>query len=536
MRDVGNAGEHFFSGWCSSAGITANKSLTDNHGWDVLIETENELDPTDPLTMHEPIVECKVQIKSTDKNKKSVPVTLSNLKKMATTPLPAFYTLLEFDDNDMPSNMYILHVNNELAKKILTRIRQLTAADKKTKLNERTMTLNFTDDMQVLPPFGNNLKRIILDTVGTSPSTYVREKQLFLDQVGFEKGNHEFRFNIEGNEQLEQLISMTLGTGGSVNVKDVLTMVTRFGISEELPEFRSDSAVIEILKVRPDSQGIAEFRFPSTGLALTFNVEVYKNGLNSWVPPEMRRVRISSELLDIQIGVNSSFINLIIRLDSSAMVDLADAAKTFKLYNALRTPKKISLTVKIDDIIIPLKLDHKEPAPEYYSHLSIIETLQSLKHSFEFYDKLDVQLPEIWKKATHIHLISTLINNEADQMQLRFPLAGGPGSLSEAHLINAAELTINKITFMIVYAVIGEAIMDENEIYTIKPTTIKILYKTFIHKDEAQNIITRELMSELVNNYETCEVCFNMIDAYVSAKELSNARISQQRAIEGQDS
>lgn len=489
--------------------------MTDNHGWDVLIETANQLDPTDPLTMHEPNVECKIQIKSTDKNKRAVQVTLSNLHKMASTPLPAFYALLEFDDNDIPTSMYLLHVDNELTRKILLKIRQLTAANKKTKLNEKNMTLKFTNEMRIIAPFGKHLKGFILATVGISPTAYVREKQLFLDRVGFEKGKHEFRFNIEGNEQLEKLVSMSLGTGGSVEVKDVLTMVTRFGISEELPQFRCESAVVEILKVTPDSKGDAEFRFPSTGLALNFEIDVYKNGLNDWVPAEMRRVRIRSKLLDIHIGLNFSQINILIRLDSDELVDLAEATKAFKLYNALRTPQKLTLTLKVDNKIIPMNLDHTNSALEYFAHLNVIETLQSLKNSFEHYDKLEILMPDIWKKAPLIELMSAVINNRHEHMSLKFPLSAGPGPLAEAHVFNVVDFIIGKTLFLVVYVVTGEVKKESDEVYVIMPRMIEVLYKTIIHKDDAQVAISQELLSKLVSDYETCNVRFDMTEFYI---------------------
>ena len=65
-RDVGSMGERCFGIWCSSVGITANKSDIDRTGWDFIVEFPWEKSEKIPKDMLLAPIECKVQVKSTD--------------------------------------------------------------------------------------------------------------------------------------------------------------------------------------------------------------------------------------------------------------------------------------------------------------------------------------------------------------------------------------------------------------------------------------------------------------------------------------
>lgn len=90
---------------CTDSGVTANKSQTDRHGWDVFTELEQDRGYLNQLTLHESIITGTVQVKSTTTKKLTVDVTLSNLRKMATSPLPSFNVLVDYSNGPITNTL-----------------------------------------------------------------------------------------------------------------------------------------------------------------------------------------------------------------------------------------------------------------------------------------------------------------------------------------------------------------------------------------------------------------------------------------------
>ncbi|SDU91617.1 hypothetical protein SAMN05216558_0649 [Pseudomonas vancouverensis] len=141
MGDIGAGGEHFFMAFCSVDAVTANKSNADKHGWDVFVEVEQEASELTQLTLHEPIIAGKVQVKSTRTTSLKVDVTLSNLRKMATSPLPSFYVLMDFSQGLYSPRAFIRHVDESLIREILERVNTHIIAGKAEKLHKLSAPL-----------------------------------------------------------------------------------------------------------------------------------------------------------------------------------------------------------------------------------------------------------------------------------------------------------------------------------------------------------------------------------------------------------
>ena len=96
MNDIGKMGEKIFSYWCSTAGLVVNKATEDETGWDFHVEfpfTSNPDFPL-PLDMQKSPIECKIQVKATNTQNKSVQITLSVLHRLVKSPLPAFIAFI----------------------------------------------------------------------------------------------------------------------------------------------------------------------------------------------------------------------------------------------------------------------------------------------------------------------------------------------------------------------------------------------------------------------------------------------------------
>ena len=132
MRDLGQLGESTFSMWCAQVSLVANPSMIDKTGWDFYLQfpISNNLSPQQ---LHKSAFECKVQVKATDKKDRKLAITISNLRQMATSPMPTFYCFLEFDGQSQVQKAFLLHLNHEIIYSILKRVHEIEQSDKDNK-------------------------------------------------------------------------------------------------------------------------------------------------------------------------------------------------------------------------------------------------------------------------------------------------------------------------------------------------------------------------------------------------------------------
>ncbi|MEC8568958.1 MAG: DUF4365 domain-containing protein [Pseudomonadota bacterium] len=144
MRDLGQLGESTFAMWCAQVGLIANGSAIDKTGWDYYVEFPISSNIT-THELHKSAFECKVQVKATDKKDRKLAITVSNLRRMATVQMPAFYVFIEFDGKNEAQNAFVLHIDNELVYKILKRVHQIEQSEKNKDLNKKTITLTYSE-------------------------------------------------------------------------------------------------------------------------------------------------------------------------------------------------------------------------------------------------------------------------------------------------------------------------------------------------------------------------------------------------------
>lgn len=518
MRDLGSAGENHFSGWCAAAGITANKSVCDHNGWDIFIEYENPANIEDPHTLHEPLVECKIQIKSTDGRKRSVDIPLSNLKKMVTTPLPAFYVLLEFDASEFPTRAFIRHIDNELSGRVLKRIRELASLDKNVKLNKKTMRITFESETEILPLTAAQLKNKIIEIVGKSASRYTSKKQQHLATTGYEDGKYIMRFSIDGESNLEKLVNMSLGSGGKVEIKDVVSSAVRFGIPSDQPDLDSPIATIELTNITPSEFGTITFKHPTKGTTVSFNVALYRSPLDEWLPDSMRKMRLESELLEVHLGRDAKLVNIQIKLEPETMADATEILKIFKLCTILSNPKKVELTLKFVNVKIPLQLNESSGFTDCSYQINLLERLLKIKAAFGHLEPLTTSISEIELQRVKIAKISHILNGGSEMPILNFKLSSGPESNDETHCIIPISLNIGNLLYFSIVALTGKIEKLSEGNYKLFPKECIALYQT---TTDAHDIDEEKLVKEIkqvIDTYNPPNICINLLSAFVNSK------------------
>ncbi len=475
MRDMGKAGERFFGAWCAAAGMTANGSETDQNGWDVFVEIDQTPEVYDPLSLHEGLIETKIQVKSTDGVKRTVDVELSNLKKMATSALASFYVLLEFQSGESPTRAYLLHVDHALSEKILRRVSDLKSKDQAVKLNKKYMRLHFIDEIH--PLSASNLKKMILSHIGHSNSIYVENKIKHLSSVGFEDGKYQFQFSISGDEQLKKLIDISLGKNEIVEVENIFSSTLRFGTLSNKPMLLSDTALLSMPDVTPSDNGSIVFRDTSTGRSLNFPTALFRSPFNSWIPEEFRKVRMVANSFELNIGLYRKSFKITINTHLLDEFSIEDALKMLKLAQMLSTPKNIRIIFNFKKLTWEVKIKSGESFPDCSAEIEVLEKALRIKSYYELDTPLTMTNYELGKIHKQVQALDLLISNRLDITRLTF--------YSDKHIKLGTNVDCYHVCYFqmggyafIELAIFSGEIFTIDEQYAIIPNEKNSLYKT----------------------------------------------------------
>lgn len=512
MRDLGKAGEDFFSGWCAISGMVANKAVSDRNGWDLLVEIDPELNNLDPLSLHEGIVETKIQVKATDGSSKSVKVELSNLKKMATSPLPTFYVLVEFSNTDAPTAAYLYHVDKALIEKVLKRIAVLTSTNKKVKLNEKTMTLKFSES--ILPFTATRLKEMMVSIIGKSSLSYVAEKSKSLKSAGFENGAHKFDFSIIGDTQLKRLIDMSLGAKGSIDVNDVHGSSLRFGIATDLPQFNSGTAILEMTNVIPHSSGSIKFKDSVSGKSLVFSADLYMGMLNSWIPDDLKKVRMESKLFEIQLISLGKTLKFIAHFDLIKNFDITEGLQLFKLLDMFANPNNVQMIFSFPKITTTTNLHQAKNFSDCSHVIEAMEQALKIKKHFDFYEPTFMSLRELEKVKSKLAEISVLIDGAIKEISVCLPVDVRVDVDTEVDCLYVSAIHLGPCIFAELLLINGMVSQYESERHAISIKKVKSLYQTTIKSTSAERAALKEELVSASEAYEGQCTSINLVPCF----------------------
>lgn len=514
MRDLGAAGENYFSAWCAASGMTANKSVSDMNGWDVFVEIEKSAEKFDPASMHEGLIELKIQIKSTDGSKKSVDVELSNLKKMATTTLPSFYVLMEFDRSESPKNAYLLHVDSTLSNKILKRIAELFAQDAKVKLNKKKMRLNFIDSIS--PLSATKLKEMILSHIGPSHLSYIDQKRNHLLSAGFEDGSHRVKFSISGDDTLQKLIDISLGKKGGIEINDVHGSTLRFGIASDIPKLKSDTAILEMPNVMPDANGFISFRDKMTGRTLKFSADLYRSVFNSWVADDLRKIRIDCRLFEIHMFHQGKSVTITINTDKIDSFDVEDSLKLYKLVHMLWKPENVSMTLDFGNGSARATLNPGECFSDQSHVITVLERLVKIKNYFEIEDPFFATSKEINENLQRLIQFEKLIDGNLDGVLIQFELDPGPAPETEVECFYVASIELGGHALIELITFYGKIQSPEIGKYSLAPTEKQSLYKTVLAIEDIDKHALEEEITNSISEYKPTHCTINLVPYFFS--------------------
>jgi len=391
MRDLGLLGESVFSQWCASAGLTANGSSVDKTGWDFFVEFDFH-SKTNPhfSTVHEAAFECKVQVKATDKQARKLAIKLSNLKRLVTAPMPAFFVFIEFDGGESAQRAFLVHVDEALSFSILRRLHEEEEKGEAHLFNKKTMTINYGSNHLLASTSGEALRSAMRAHMGPSMSDYVAKKNAYLDAAGFENGFAQVTISAEGAENITKLVNMSLGLEKDADISSMVGFKQRFGRKSLIPFVDEENVKLGMPGLKPSLEGSLRCRTDKLGPSLVFPAKVYVSPFNAMVPEAMRRARIALEFFDLvfnpftkestyKFSFDERLMNLGMLRDALKFMEML-ATPGKRIYSELTVGRRALMQFEIASPVMPFQfkteLDAVEAAARIISLLGVSSNVQ----------------------------------------------------------------------------------------------------------------------------------------------------------------
>lgn len=425
MRDLGLLGESTFVKWCAEVGIIPNGSQIDKTGWDFFVEFPFSSSLT-PKEIHNSAVEFKVQVKATDKSERKLSITLSNLRRLITAQMPAFFIFLEFDGANSAQRAFVVHVDNSLITRTLKRLHEIEQSDKENRLNKRTMTIHYDDSNLLTELSGECLKSQFLSHTGSNLAEYISNKKSHLETTGFEDGSAQITFTTEGEDNLEALIDLSIGLEEEVEILSCEGADTRFGVKSNQSLFNADGGKISMPDLKPTAKGKIRFSNDKLSAGLSFQANLYISPFNNFVPDNSKKYRVVSDFFDLKFNPYNGYTNFSFSFAEKTRLEVIKFRDTLKLLKLLSTPGKTIFTKLAFDGFPNTEFSGdgcKEQLFDFADELKTLNNAVKIITEFEVTDVVDISFDEISTYDPQIRLMSDVMHSSANSFKFEFDVS-----------------------------------------------------------------------------------------------------------------
>jgi hypothetical protein len=330
-QHIGELGESTLRLWCSQRGIAAHKSEPDRTGWDFLLEFPATRPTIFPL-IQPVMMQCFVQVKSTNGTRRRISLDLERWKNLATSPIPAFFLVFEFDQESEPQRAFLVHLDTSYVEKFL----------KAHIAGQKTLTLTYGDDKVLPEPTGESFEEAVRRLAGNSIELYMKEKLEFLRTAGFGDVYGEFNFEpdvdaLDGLSFREYLLDLSIGLRENLKLSSANLFPRRFNITSSESILPVDGGY---LSLSVQALGDASVRiFHDEALIFCHEMEVFlPQGLGDVVDDNFFKLRLVRSPIEIIVaamdGSMRSKTNILF-LSISESMPFTSLRKAAELYRAM---------------------------------------------------------------------------------------------------------------------------------------------------------------------------------------------------------
>lgn len=349
MSRVGRLGEWAFGTLAqdlrADSDVVVNPSKEDRHGWDHLLEVTRKSKKVLPADMQNDLIRCLAQIKSTQGNKWSVPVSLSNALKYAKAAEPSFVFLLRYSKKSPRPTVYGKHVWKDEIYAWLKRARE-TEVNGKAKLHRQTVAVTFAPEDEVKEFPGDWIVKIYEKH---GDGKYTENKLKLIETLGYEHINGEGEIKIGPIAGVKDIVMHEIGVTKDLPLTGFTLHDIRFGIKSQAPvhEF-GEGARIAI--TRPAKPVRLEF-FSQSGAVYDVDASAWVSSVVPLGHPESRmRIVCGAIELITQPGGGVRSASLKYRPHNPMTVQ-EQAAYLFVMKNVAEGPIRIRVTADVGKLL-----------------------------------------------------------------------------------------------------------------------------------------------------------------------------------------
>jgi hypothetical protein len=496
MRDLGEMGQSTFTLWCAEVGLIANPSYIDKTGWDYFVEFPYSIDPRKSADMQVSPIECKIQVKATEKTNRKISIKISNLMRFVSAPMPCFFIFIEFDVTQTVQNVFLVHMDNDLISKVLKRIREIDQSDKDNDFNKRTMTIHYGDEHRLPNTNGVSLKKAIESYVEDGMEEYVKKKQAFVKSAGFDDAYGFINFTIESEENLKKLIDVSLGIAKEAELDSFQAVESRFGIKAKKPLVHTDSGRLQMPDLKPTTSGVIRFKENKFSPGLSFQCNLFNSPFNTLLPEKLVKLRIEGDFFDIRFQpfIGNASYSFTIGGVQMEIIKLRDVIKLLSMFNIAGK----HLFTELDCEGFPklrFKIGINESKRSYNKEIEVMESAVHLAAFFDLNHEALATLHDLLKHSSRINELSSFLKCDPTQIKMVFRVKDNALSpLKETACMSCLSCPLGTHTVGVIFSAVGNAVFTDEHEYMLIPNRINIDRKITVRAD--MNIEKNELIEE----------------------------------------
>lgn len=311
-------------------------------GWDFFVEFEPDELPGVPHDMRPGMKKALVQIKSTDSRQTSVAAKLSALKRLVDTDLPAFILHMEFDNEQHPTRLRLLHIDRNEIESVQRAVRQ-TEHLGHVNFNRVNHRLSL-DHAKILALDGSDAGDAIYEVIPEEPHKYGIAKSEFRSTCGFDEKSIMGGFNLATGLTERDLAHLLVGRTPKLELSKFVVQRSRFGLSLAGDRLEWEEGELSV-EIEPFQFGKLTVTAAGGIKRATLPVSVYGSG-SADLAPEHQLLRLSSEFIDWLIYVNTGEDEFSIRIENEKQYSINDLARVMSFALLLRE-KGASVSMEI---------------------------------------------------------------------------------------------------------------------------------------------------------------------------------------------
>lgn len=425
-RDLGGLGETKVEEWALQKGIVPNRVHHDKKGWDIFLQfpqAENANGTSYTLDIRPPEISCLVQVKSTDKKTGRINhIKLTNWERMAKSPLPCFFAVIEYDGNEDPQRAYIVHMGEYWIGKTLEKLREHEAQPGKL-LHRCSMQLTYSDADMIDIPNGASLENAIRKHVGDDPQEYFRKKSEWIKNVGYDECRAKVHFTLPKMSYasiMETLVDFGIGVIKEINLNSLSVEDVRFGIPHPLhTDIEPVNPKITVSEVPP--AGEADVVITGEGGSILFqdSFTYYSPGnLFPFIPFEYMKLRFSSEIMSFILSMKDNRVNMNLNLfqsDNRIRISKLSKAANFIKHSAISENVTFKIEITTSKGTLELNIHSSDFPPindQLNKILSIIETAGAVFSGFDQFADIEVTPTELMNQSIPLMMMKGFLDEE----------------------------------------------------------------------------------------------------------------------------